>query len=508
MKHVSVPLISALLLSACTVGPDFEAPRRPPVTSYIAKVDAGPPSDQRLIIGEEVAADWWTALHSTALNEVISQALAGNQTIASARARVAEAQEEVNAAEGALLPQLSFGATAGEQKYGKDLFGPADISIPPFSYYGLGPSVNFPLDLFGGQRRTVEEKQAYVDYQRYELAAAYQSLIASVTAEALALAAARAQIHILDVIVDSDQRNIDLVQASIVAGVGTQVQLQTALSQLASDRTGLPDLVQDEAVARHALADSIGDVPAEWIPPDFTLTDFGLPSAIPIGVPSDLVHNRPDIEAAEAQLHLASAAIGVATANLYPQIDLTGTLTQQALTPGALFLGVSNAWSVAASLTQPIFDGGRLSAERRATVDNYQATLATYRQTILTAFGEVADALQALSNDATLLQDEIAASDTAARSLDLARRSYQAGNSGILDVIDAQRSYSEAQLGLARATARRLADTARLYLVLGGSPIATTTNPTQAELQDEQSATLPNEQLSDAVVGERNTLRD
>jgi NodT family efflux transporter outer membrane factor (OMF) lipoprotein len=485
MKHALVPFVFALL-SACTVGPDFAVPQAPPVTNYVAKGDAGPPSDQRLIIGKEVTADWWTAFHSTALNDVISQALAGNQTTESARARVAEAKEEVNAAEGALLPQLSFGATAGRQRYGKETFGPADISIPPFTYYVVGPSVDFPLDLFGGQRRTVEEKQAYVDYQQYELEAAYESLTAHVTAEALDLAAARAQVQIVDAIVSNDQRNIDLVQAAIVAGSGTQVQLETARSQLASDRTVLPDLVQQEAVARHAMAILIGKPPAEWAPPDFALTEFTLPSAIPLAVPSDLVHRRPDIRAAEAQLHVASAAIGVATANLYPKIDLTGTITQQALTPGGLFLAANNAWSIAAGLTQPVFDGGRLSAERRAAVHNYQATLATYRETVLTAFGEVSDALQSLSNDATRLRDEMAASDAAARSLDLARRSYQAGNASILDVIDAQRRYSAAQLGLARATAQRLTDTARLYLALGGSPM--TTNLARAELQDEQSA--------------------
>lgn len=488
MKYALVPLVSALLLSACTVGPDFEVPEPPPATNYVAQGDASPPGDQRLIIGQEVTTDWWTAFHSTALNDVVLLALTGNQTAESARARVAEAREDVSAAEGTLLPQVSFGATAGRQKYGKDLFGPADITIPPFTYYGVGPSVDFPLDLFGGQRRTVEEKQAYLDYQQYELEAAYESLTAHVTAEALELAAARAQIEIVDAIVASDQRNIDLVQAAITAGSGTKVQLETARSQLASDRTALPDLVQEEAVARHALSVLIGKAPAEWAPPEFTLTDFTLPTTIPLVVPSDLVHRRPDIRAAEAQLHVASAAIGVATANLYPKIDITGTITQQALTPGGLFLGANNAWSIAAGLTQPVFDGGRLNAERRAAGDNYEATLATYRETVLTAFGEVSDVLQALSNDATRLQAEIAASDAAARSLDLARRSYQAGESGILDVIDAQRRYSEAQLGLARATASRLVDTARLYVALGGSPITTAVNPTLAELYNEHGS--------------------
>jgi NodT family efflux transporter outer membrane factor (OMF) lipoprotein len=474
MKQASVILFSALLLSACTVGPDFAVPQAPSVANYTAKGDSGPPRDQRLIIGEELSADWWAAFHSPALNGIILQALAGNQTSESARARVAEAKEEVSAARGALLPQVSLGATAGRQKYGKDLFGPADISIPPFTYYGVGPNVVFPLDIFGGGRRTVEEKQAYVDYQQFELEAAYETLTAQVITRALDLAAARAQIHIVDVIVSNDQRNVALVQAAIAAGSGTQVQLETARSQLASDRTALPDLVQQEAVARHAMAVLIGKAPAEWAPPDFELTDFTLPSVIPVAVPSQLVHRRPDIRAAEAQLHVASAAIGVATANLYPKVNLTGSFTQQALNPGGLFVGANNAWSIAAGLTQPLFDGGRLRAEKRAAVDNYQATLATYRETVLVAFGEVADALQSLSSDEMRLRDETDASQAAARSLDLARRSYQAGNSGILDVIDAQRRFSEAQLGLARATAQRFTDTARLYLALGGSPIPTT----------------------------------
>jgi NodT family efflux transporter outer membrane factor (OMF) lipoprotein len=225
-------------------------------------------------------------------------------------------------------------------------------------------------------------------------------------------------------------------------------------------------------VARHALSILTGKAPAEWSPPEFALADFTLPSELPVSLPSELVHRRPDIQAAEAQLHAASAAIGVATANLYPNLTLSATVTQQALTPGALFDSISNAYSLAAGLTQPIFEGGKLSAERRAALDNYKAALAVYRQTTLTAFGNVADRLQALSNDADRLHAEQAAADTAAQSLDLARRSYEAGNSGILDVIDAQRRNAQAQLGLARATAQRLMDTAELFLALGGSPVA------------------------------------
>ena len=470
MKRASLPLLSILLLSACTVGPDFKAPAPPAVSGYAAKTDA--PDDPRIALGKKIEGDWWQGFKSPSLNAVIHAALADNQTIEAARQSTAEAEEQVNAAEGALLPQVSLGAVAGRQKYGKSLFGPLDIAIPPFTYYTVGPTVSLPLDLFGKRRRAVEEQQAMLAYQRFELDAAYQSLSAHVAAEALALASARAQIEALDAITKDDQRNVDLVQAAITGGSGTRVQLVSAQSQLAEDRALLPPLRQDAAVARHALATLAGKAPAEWSPPDFALTDFTLPDPLPVSLPSELVHRRPDIQAAESQLHAASAAIGVATANLYPDIDLTATVTQQALTPGGLFNSVANAWALAGNITQPIFEGGRLSAEKRAAVDHYKAALATYRQTILDAFGDVADQLQALANDADLVQAQASAAETAGQSLDLARKSYQAGNSGILDVIDAERRYAQAQLGLTRAKAQRLMDTTRLYLALGGSPVA------------------------------------
>jgi len=446
-------------------------PEIPAAPTYAAKGDAPPPPDQHVSLGEKIEGDWWAAFRSPALDSVIQRAIADNHDITSVKARVAEAQEAVNAAEGALLPQVSLGATVGRQKYGAALFGPANFSIPPFTYYTVGPSVSFPLDLFGGQKRTVEEVAAHTEYQGYELDAAYLSLTANVAAQALAVAATHAQIVALEAIVEDDAQNVQLVERALGIGSATQTQLLAAQSQLATDRTLLPNLQQQESTARHALAILVGKAPADWMPPDFTLDDFTLPAEIPASLPSELLHRRPTILAAEAQLHVASAAIGVATANLYPKIDLTGTLAQQALTPGGLFNSVAAAWGVAANLTQPLFDGGQLSAQRRATIDGYQASLASYQQVILTAFGEVADSLQALTNHADQLRAESEAERTAAAALDLARRSYAVGNSGILDVIDAQRRLAQARLGLSRARAQRLVDTAQLFVALGGTPI-------------------------------------
>jgi NodT family efflux transporter outer membrane factor (OMF) lipoprotein len=228
------------------------------------------------------------------------------------------------------------------------------------------------------------------------------------------------------------------------------------------------------------LAILLGKQPAEWTPPPLTLNDFTLPAEIPAGLPAELAHRRPDILAAEAQLHAASAAIGVATANLYPNITLAGTLTQQALTPGDLFQGAAAAWSIAANLTAPLYDAGKLRAEQRAAVDGYQAALAGYRQVILRSFGEVADGLQALSNDDEQFNSQAAAAQTAASARDLVRRSFAVGNSGILDVLDAERSTAQAQLGLSRAKAQRLIDTVRLYIALGGTSVPSSGTPNVA----------------------------
>jgi NodT family efflux transporter outer membrane factor (OMF) lipoprotein len=470
----------ALVQSACTVGPNFNAPEPPDLHTYAAPRDTPPPPDQRINLGGWIEGDWWNPFHSATLDSLIREALDHNQDLAAARARVAQAQEEVNSARAALFPSLTLGATAGRQKYGKALFGPLDFMIPPFTYYTVGPGISAPLDLFGGKKRVLEERRAYDDYQKEQLSAACLSLTANIATQALAVAAARAELDVAQDIIADDQRNVDLVQTALNDGLATRSQLLTAQTQLATDKTLLPQLRQDASTARHALAILLGQQPAEWTPPELTLSDFTLPSEIPAGLPSELVHRRPDILAAEAQLHAASAAIGVATANLYPNITLSGTLTQQALSPGNLFQGAAAAWSIAANLTAPLYDAGKLRAEQRAAVDGYQAALADYRQVILRSFGEVADGMQALSNDAEQFNSQATAARTAASARDLLRRSFTVGNSGILDVVDAERSTAQAQLGLARAKAQRLIDTVRLYIALGGTPIPSSGTPNVA----------------------------
>jgi NodT family efflux transporter outer membrane factor (OMF) lipoprotein len=458
-----------LLAGACMVGPDFERPQTTTATSYAASGDAALPADQHLLPQDAGTPNWWTQFRAPGLDATVGQAIADNQDVAVAQARVAEAQEAVKEATGALLPQLTVGTTASNTQYGPALFGPSNIVIPTFTAYQIGPNASFPTDLFGGGRRQVEQTAALADYRRYQLQATHLTLEGNVVAQAFAMAAARAQLDAVQTVIGNDDQNVHLVETSMGVGTGTQTQLVAAQSQLANDRTLLPALRQQLATARHALAILVGKTPSEWAPPDFALKDFTLPGEIPAALPSELAHRRPDILAAEAQLHAASAEIGVATANLYPQLTLNAGMTVQSLALGGPFTA---AWSLAAGLLQPVFEGGRLTAARRAAIDRYNAALASYKQTVLVAFGQVADRLQALANDNDQLHFQEEAARTAARSLELSRSSFSLGNTGIADIIDAQRRFAQAEIGLSTARAQRLVDTAGLFVALGGTPLS------------------------------------
>jgi NodT family efflux transporter outer membrane factor (OMF) lipoprotein len=475
-KALFLALPSLTLLCACTVGPDFVAPTAKVPDSYAAPGDS-PLNGVRLVPGAPPDGVWWKQFHLPALDALVTSALQDNPSIAAAQARLAQATEDRTAAEAALLPQLNLLGQAGSQNYAISQRSPLNVTLPPFEYIAAGPSVSFPLDLFGGGKRAAERADAFAQYQQHQLDAATLSLLANLTAQAIRNAAARAQIDNLQNVVAGDQRDVDLVQSALDAGSATRTQFLSVQSQLASDRTLLPDFRQQEAVSRHALAVLAGKAPGGWSPPTFSLADFALPAEIPASLPSELIHHRPDILAAEAQLHMASAAIGVATANLYPQFNLSAQLALEALTPASLAKDVITEWGAAANVTEPLLDGGKLGAQQRAAIDAYQASLAEYQQTVLAAFREVADHLQALANDTDRIHAESEAAQTAAAALDLARRSFEAGNSGVLDVIDAERRSAEAQLGLSRATAQRLLDTVQLYVALGGTPIPMQAGP-------------------------------
>jgi NodT family efflux transporter outer membrane factor (OMF) lipoprotein len=461
-----------IFLGACTSGPNFVRPAAPSSPGYTESAPAAAAGAsegaQRILYGADIAPDWWTLFRSGALDELVRQALGGSPTIAAAQSTLAQAQELTAAAAGARYPRVDLTGGAGRQKYGKEFLGPL-TAPPPFTYFAGGAVVNYTFDTAGGIARTLEERRALFEYQRQELRAAHLALAGNVVSQAIALAAAAERIRAINALIVEDQRNRRLVQTSFDAGNTTRVDLLLADSQLANDETLLPPAVQDLAMARHALAVLVGRAPGQWSPPELDFGALALPPTLPVSVPSELVHRRPDILAAEAELHAATAQVGVATANLYPHLTLTGSVGQQALTVGTLFSSGNGVWALAAGLTAPVFDGGTLRAARRADIDAMQASAANYQEAVLQGLRQVADVLTGIEQGAQLLGAETHALDAAQASLNLTRESYRAGNVGVLQVLDAERAYSRARLDYVRVQAERYADTAQLFLALGGT---------------------------------------
>ncbi len=459
------------LLSACTVGPDFKAPPAPASQHYDPSAELGltAPATETISFGREIRGDWWSSLGSPKLDQVMQQAIAGNLDLAAADATIAQAAEAVNSAEGGLYPQLDYGAQVGRQRS-------VDSSPRPLtsSLYALGPTVSFDLDIFGGTKRLAEQQGALEDLQKHRFEAAYLTLTGEIARQAILEASARAQLDAVQVLLADDRKNLELVRGAQLAGSVAQVDIALAESQLSQDETLLPPLAQQRDAARHALSVLAGKGPADWIAPDFDLADFVLPEDLPVSLPSELAHDRPDIRGAEAELHAASAAIGVATANLYPHLNLSASLTQAAAGPGSLFAAGSTLWSIGAGLAGPIFHGGALQADRRAALDGYTAALAHYRQTVVTSLGQVADVLQAISHDAAedaAQQRSLAAAGT---SLRLSQDAYRSGEAGVLQVLDAERGYQQALLGRIKAQSARYLDATQLAVALGGNSVGAT----------------------------------
>jgi NodT family efflux transporter outer membrane factor (OMF) lipoprotein len=483
MLRAGMPALAialALAVSACTtVGPNFTSPAAPTVTRYtspaegpLSNPDAGPMEPrQTLSVGDKVAVDWWTLYRSPDLERLVKEAIAGSPTLDSAKARLAAARAEVAAARGALYPQVGFSASVAEQKQSAGAFGltAGQFSLPPsFNYFQIGPTASWTPDLFGGTHRRIEQQAALADFQRDQLGAAYLTLTGATVTEAIQLAAVRAQLKTVDDILEIDRQNLELVRKERQAGSVPDSDVVVAESQLAADETLKPGLDQQLSAARHAIAILLGRAPGEWSPPDLDLATLTLPSRLPVSLPSELVHQRPDIQAAEAQLHAASARIGIATAQLYPSITLSAGISGSSLNGGNLFNPAGLIWSIAAGITQPIFDGGTRRAERRAALADFKAYAADYKLTVLQSFGQVADVLEALEHDAAFLAAQQRALDTASHSVRLQRINYSDGGVGLLNLLDAERQYQQASLSYARGVAQRYQDTTQLLLAMGG----------------------------------------
>jgi NodT family efflux transporter outer membrane factor (OMF) lipoprotein len=471
-RTASVVALAAALGACTTVGPNFSRPAPPATASYLPAGETGP-AQQQARPGAEVAAEWWSYFRSPDLDQVMRMAVENSPTLQAAEATLAAAQAQIAATRAEAAPQVTANGGANAQRLNLASFGfdtsafPGLDPNPQFVLYSVGAAVSYALDPWGMNRRQVEGAAARAEAEGYNRDAAYLSLTGNVALQAAQIAAARAQLATVEAVIADDQRMIDLVRKAEAAGAEPAGPRVSAQAQLASDTARLPALRQQLAAARHAMSVLAGRAPADWTPPDFDLDRLTLPAEIPLSLPSELVRRRPDILAAEARLHAATADVGVATARLYPSINLTASLTQSALSLENLFKTTSTSGALGGDIAGPIFDAGRRRALRKGAEETARAALATYQATVVQAFGQVADLLQALAHDEEELAAQGRARDSAEASLRLARAAYQGGATGLLPVVDAERQYNNARLAYVRAQAQRYVHTVQLFVATG-----------------------------------------
>ncbi|MGE0826192.1 MAG: efflux transporter outer membrane subunit [Candidatus Binatia bacterium] len=469
----SIFCVTALVtvLTGCAVGPDFIRPQPPTVARYTS--EAGPSTTvsgdgqtQRFEPGAAVVAEWWRLFRSPMLDAVMTEAFANNPTLQAAQASLRQSQETLQTGYGVFFPQADGSFAATRQKFSSARFGQSVSSI--FNLFTLSTTVSYTLDVFGGERRAVESLQAQVDGQRATMLATYLTLSGNIANTVIAQAAYGAQIQATEELIALEREQLKITEVQAQTGTAPYANVLSIQSQLAAVEATLPPLRQKVSQAEHLLATLAGRAPAERPPSPVTLADLVLPSDVPVTLPSELVRQRPDILAAEAQLHSRSAEIGVATAALFPSVLLSGAYGVNNTVLSALFAGTSGFWSVGSNLAAPLFRGGTLWFQRKAAIAGYQQAEATYRETVLSAFAQVADTLRALEHDAETLQAQSQALAAAAGALRLIQANYQAGLANYLQVLAANSQYHQAKLGYVQAVAQRLQDTVALFVAAGG----------------------------------------
>ena len=456
-----------LAMVGCTVGPNFVKPGAP-ASAYVHSVPAAG-GEQSFAYGGAVAGDWYRLFHSAALDELVRQALTSNPDLEGARHGLGAAQDELRAVAGTALPQIDATGQIGRAHInGSELYGPVNEIDATGDRYEIGPSLAYNLDLFGGVRRSIESQQAQTAAVRDQLRDTYVTLVDQVVVTAFDYAAVRAQIQVTRSLVSELQAQYDLNVQLENAGKIIHSDTLQAETQLENVRATLPDLEQQRDAYRDALARLSGQTPDRFRMPALTLADFTLPGQLPVSVPSALVQQRPDILAAEESLHAASAGIGVAEAARLPQLSLSAQYAQQTSKLSELFTQPGGVWSAGLGLAAPLFHGGTLRAQADEAKQRYAQAQAAYRSTVIAAFVDVADALQALQHDGDSYTAHNRALQAARENEELSAAEYRAGKYTELQVLTAEQQYQSAALTQVQADAQRFTDTAALFRALGG----------------------------------------
>jgi NodT family efflux transporter outer membrane factor (OMF) lipoprotein len=469
-------LLTAALVAGCAAGPDFHTPAPPATTHYTrapeptGTVSAPGTSGTAQSFGSErdIPADWWTLYHSSALDELVREALADSPTVQAAQATLQSAVETWKANRGGLLlPAVDATGSAIREKQPGAAFGQPNGSFL-FNLFDASVGVTYRLDLFGASRRQVEAFHAQADYQRWEFEAARLTLTANVVTTAVNIASLHAQTAALTDIVASEREQLKVVQRQFDAGAASRSDVLAQQTQVAENEAQLPGLEKLLAQAQHRLAVLVGRTPDDATVPDFTLDQLTLPAELPLSLPAKLVRQRPDVQASEALLHQSTAQLGVATANMYPQLNLTGSIGSETTRASDLFKTGTSAWNIGGSLTQPLFHGGELLGRKRAARADLDRATAEYRGAVLGALQDVADTLRALEADARTLQADLITETDAQDTLNMTKLQYKVGGVSYLTLLNAERVYLQARQNRVQAEAARYADTAALFQALGG----------------------------------------
>jgi NodT family efflux transporter outer membrane factor (OMF) lipoprotein len=468
----------ALLASGCMVGPDFKRPDPPTDKTYLSGeiIDQtiGTPDvlggeAQTYVQGLDIPAQWWSVFESRPLSDLVGRAMAANPDIQAAMQALKLAQQNARAQRAALFPTVgaSFGASQNQTS--------AAVSSTPSSgasIFGLFTgllTVAFIPDLWGGTRRAAESLDAQAEQQCFLLEAAYLTLASNVVVAAVAEASLRGQIAATERTVEIQRQTLALLQRRLAIGQGAVADVATQQAALAQSEAALPPLRNQLSQQRNLLAQLTGRTTAHVPEETFELSALHLPQEIPVSLPSRMVEQRPDVRAAEANVHAAGASVGVSIANMLPQLSLGLNYGSTALSSDQLFNPALGPTVFAGgTIVQTLLDGGALSAKRRAAEAAWEQSKAQYRSAVLTAFRNVADSLRALEFDAMTLKAAADAERAAQLSLDIARRRLAAGDAGILDILNAELTYQQAVVTRVQAQASRFADTAALYQSLGG----------------------------------------
>lgn len=464
------------MLCGCAVGPDFHTPAPPPTDHYVAGApiahtagtDTQVGQAQSFVVDQDIPAQWWQLFHSEPLDTLVRTALTDSPTIEAAAATLRAAQQGYIAQRGALFPKVDGQFQAQREAAPGAAYGLPQLGTSTFTLFDAGVNVSYTFDLFGGTRRALEAAGAQSEYEQWELEGARLALAGNIVTTAITAAALNDQITATTDILGTERDQLRIVTRQRDAGAAARVDVLTQQSQVLQLEATLPGLQKSLAQAGHRLAVLSGRSPDQASTAGLTLAALTLPTSLPVSVPAKLVRQRPDVRASEAQLHQASAEAGVATANLYPQLTLAGSVASETTSITDLFSPGTAAWNIGGTLAQPLFHGGELRAKRRQAFAELDAATAQYRGTVLTALQDVADTLRALEADALALQADVRAETAAQDSLEITRRQFQAGGTSYVNLLIAQRQYAQARLTRIQGQMARLTDTAALLQSLGG----------------------------------------